>query len=319
MAPNNRERSDPFLLLEQPGGGCWLAAAPQGSPSKQTVCRLRPPVRRASPFSGCGGVSCPRTTRGGRDGTGRESPRRPLRRVPGPLEASRVRAAPGSSLRAGGRDEGKEAADAGHLPNLRALPLSLPGPVCPEQLPPAPAPETRPAAPGSPQALVTTVASWPSTHLQKALWKERLRPGASCGNNGHRFSFPSPGGGRAEDVVVRSSPGDATDSTRLGLAGVVSARPRSPRDTGAKRDSSRLRAGAAAAEAGEPRLKVKKKKPKAGRQRPPSAREREPAPPREEGALFAVRSRSDHQRAAGSARVTGGAVRPRSARARLRV
>lgn len=107
-------------------------------------------MRRASPFSGCGGVSCLLTTRG--DGTGRdgrESSQRPLRQAAGLMEASRVGAAPGSSLRAGGREEGKEVADAGHLPNLRELPLSLPRP----SLPSVPAPETGPVAPGSPQAL----------------------------------------------------------------------------------------------------------------------------------------------------------------------
>lgn len=141
-------------------------------------------------------------------------------------------------------------------------------------------------------------ASWPSMCLQKALWRERLRPGASCGNNGHRFSFLSPGG-RAEDMVVRSSPGGATDCTRLSLVWVVSARPRSPRSMGAERDSrsaSWLWTGAKAGEAGL-KGKKKKKKPKASRQLRPSAHKSEPASLRGEGTLFVVRSRSELQRA----------------------
>lgn len=140
-------------------------------------------------------------------------------------------------------------------------------------------------------------ASWPSMRLQKALWRERLRPGASCGNNGHRFSFPSPGG-RAEDMVVCSSPGGATDCTRLGLAWVVSARPRSPRSMGAERDSRSASWLWTCSKAGEAGLKgKKKKKPKASRQLRPSACKSEPASLRGEGTLFVVRSRSDRQRA----------------------
>ncbi|XP_076213926.1 uncharacterized protein LOC143169957 isoform X2 [Aptenodytes patagonicus] len=60
--------------------------------------------------------------------------------------------------------------------------------------------------------------------------------------------------GRAEDVVVHSSPGDAVDCTRLRLAWVVFAWPRSPCSVGVKRDRQStywLRTGAA--EAGEAR------------------------------------------------------------------
>ncbi|KAM6342049.1 uncharacterized protein O3Q21_001102 [Podargus strigoides] len=58
----------------------------------------------------------------------------------------------------------------------------------------------------------------------------------------------------AEDTVVRSCSGDAVVCTRLGLAWVVSARPGSPRGTGAKRErrsGSWLWPGAAVAAAGE--------------------------------------------------------------------
>ncbi|KAM6266479.1 uncharacterized protein M6G45_003982 isoform 1-T1 [Spheniscus humboldti] len=62
--------------------------------------------------------------------------------------------------------------------------------------------------------------------------------------------------GRAEDAVFHSSLGDAVDCTHLRLAWVVSARPRSPRSVGAKRDrwsAYWLWTGAAAALAGEAR------------------------------------------------------------------
>ncbi|KAM6191731.1 uncharacterized protein WM294_012737 isoform 2-T3 [Sarcoramphus papa] len=91
--------------------------------------------------------------------------------------------------------------------------------------------------------------------LQKPLRKEGLRPGASYDNNSPCFFFPSPRG-CAEAAVVRFSPGVAIDCTRLRLAWIVSAGPRSPHGVGAKRDRRSaywLWTGAAAAEAGEAR------------------------------------------------------------------
>ncbi|XP_072724146.1 uncharacterized protein [Ciconia boyciana] len=76
----------------------------------------------------------------------------------------------------------------------------------------------------------------------------RALPGCGCSC--------SEGEGRTEDVVVRSSPEDAGDGTRLRLAWVVSVGPRSPCSVGAKRDGRStcwLWTGAAVAEAGEAR------------------------------------------------------------------
>ncbi|XP_049673673.1 uncharacterized protein LOC126045986 isoform X2 [Accipiter gentilis] len=93
-------------------------------------------------------------------------------------------------------------------------------------------------------------------------------------------------------MVVCSSPGGATDCTRLGLAWVVSARPRSPRSMGAERDSRSASWLWTCSKAGEAGLKgKKKKKPKASRQLRPSACKSEPASLRGEGTLFVVRSR----------------------------
>ncbi|KAM6339027.1 uncharacterized protein O3Q21_001818 [Podargus strigoides] len=88
---------------------------------------------------------------------------------------------------------------------------------------------------------------------QEPLWKERLQPGVIYGTKGRCRFFLSPRSG-AEDTVVRSCSGDAVVCTLLGLAWVVSARPGSPRGTGAKRErrsGSWLWPGAAVAAAGE--------------------------------------------------------------------
>ncbi|KAM6229015.1 uncharacterized protein M6G45_015875 isoform 1-T1 [Spheniscus humboldti] len=79
--------------------------------------------------------------------------------------------------------------------------------------------------------------------LGAATLKGRTRPSRSGAFRGH-----------AEGTVVRSSPGDAVDCTRLGPAWVVSAQPRSPHSVGVKRNRRStcwLWTGAAVAEAGE--------------------------------------------------------------------
>ncbi|XP_029892676.1 collagen alpha-1(I) chain-like [Aquila chrysaetos chrysaetos] len=101
-----------------------------------------PRVRRAIPSGGGRGCLLP----AGRPGLpGREAAKRPPRQAPGPPEASRARAAPGSSPRAGRREEGTEAGTpqarpAGASPSRQ----SSPGPARPVRLPPAPAPPLKP-------------------------------------------------------------------------------------------------------------------------------------------------------------------------------
>ncbi|XP_075028199.1 uncharacterized protein LOC142092285 isoform X1 [Calonectris borealis] len=73
-----------------------------------------------------------------------------------------------------------------------------------------------PVAPGHPQA---QSASWPLMRLHKPLQKERMRPGASYGNIGRCFFFPS-FRGCTEDAVVCSCLGDAVDGTASGLRGL---------------------------------------------------------------------------------------------------
>ncbi|KAM6355108.1 uncharacterized protein O3Q21_002098 [Podargus strigoides] len=136
---------------------------------------------------------------------------------------------------------------AGTLTALAAAGSRSAGASCscprPVQLSPAPAPPRKPVPCG--------VGKEPCP--QEPLWKERLQPGVIYGTKGRCRFFLSPRS-RAEDTVVRSCSGDAVVCTRLGLAWVVSARPGSPRSTGAKRErrsGSWLWPGAAVAAAGE--------------------------------------------------------------------
>ncbi|KAM6323088.1 uncharacterized protein O3Q21_005784 [Podargus strigoides] len=112
----------------------------------------------------------------------------------------------------------------------------------------------------------------------------------------------------AEDTVVRSCSGDAVVCTLLGLAWVVSARPGSPRGTGAKRErrsGSWLWPGAAMAAAGEAGERERRRDRRlSGRQLPLHVR-KDPSSKCAAGPTVNVHRRVEDSRATGATEEEG--------------
>ncbi|XP_075287205.1 uncharacterized protein LOC142362457 [Opisthocomus hoazin] len=186
--------------------------------------------------------------------------------------------APGPEAGGDGREGEKEAGTPPPPPKSAALPR----PRSPRAAAPScsTSPEACPGAPGLPQG------PWCGRHAG---------PGACVGlpERGRRCLFVC-GRGRAEDAFVRSCPGDAVGSARSRLVWAACAGPRCAGGVGAKRErrgAEWLRTGGGAAEAGESREGLRRRR----NGRPPGWQL--PGAAGEEGSLLVARSRPGRQRA----------------------